>query len=292
MSSSVWLDDVGLDAAEYDDSEAGELYDDSEYDDSEYDDSEYDDSEYDDESRKSRAAVRRAAMRRRRIAVARRRRDQMRGARRGRRPVPRAATPRAAVKAIRNLDLDTKVQEDKFRTATAAMSRRMSRSEYAAVSGAAINQFIESFDAPDNAYFRAALRFSPLLLLQPQSRGKGFEGFVKDPRVVGGAAVAAITVIGENRGRLNAASSIDVLAANEIQAGQSDRFVADVFDRSGKLLDKDVTWSSDDTSVAEIDSATGKVTAKAAGTAVITAKFGDVRRRTRLTVSPAASGTK
>lgn len=279
MTSSAWLDDIGYEAAEYDDSEAAE-----------YDDSESEDAE----SRASDARRRRAQ----RVAVAQRR-AQARAAMRGRPPVPRPTTPRAAVSAIRSLDLETKVQEDRFRTGMAAASKRMSRSEYAAVAGAAVNQFIESFQAPDNPFFRAALRFSPLLLLSPQSRGTGVEGFARDPRVVGGATVAAITLLGENRNRFSQAATIDVLAPSQLTTGQTDRFAADVFDRAGRPVPGEVTWSSDNTSVVSIDSKTGVVTVgDTPGTAIVTAELGTARRRIRVTTvappedmkAPAQSG--
>jgi hypothetical protein len=269
MTSGTWLDDIGYDAAEYDDSELGEAYDDSEP-----------DAESPSDDRRRRAQI--AQLRGRAMA---RRRVMARAAQRGRLPAPRPTSPRAAVAAIRNLDLETKVQEDRFRSASAVTNRRMSRSEYAAVAGAAVNQFIESFEAPDNPFFRAALRFSPLLLLSPQPRGTGFEAFVKDPRVIGGAAVAAITLVGENRNRFATAGSIDVLAPDSVATGADDRFLADVFDRAGRRIDGDVVWSTDDAKIAIIDEKTGKVTGVAAGVAVITARFGNVQRRIRLVVT-------
>jgi len=282
--TSMWLEDLDIEAAEYDDSEGGESYDDSE--------SDFDSEDLDQESRASSARRRREHQRR--VALARRRQAQAKArARGGARKVPSPARPpaqRETVTAIRNLDLETKVQEDTFRRAIAAQGKRMSRSEYAAVLGAATNQFIESFQAPSNAFAKAALRFAPLLLLSPQKSGTGFEAVIKDPRVIGAAAVGGITFLGENRNRFTNASKIDVLATNELAVGEPARFVADVLDGRGNPLDRTVTWESDKTAVAEINS-TGEVTTKGPGTAIITARFDGLQRKhvLRVKAAPAAA---
>ena len=153
-------------------------------------------------SRRRRARARRIALARRRQALIRAR-AQARGAAL-RRPAPVPAPPtstRSTAAAIREVDLESKVAEDSLRRELGGMRRRMNRSEYAAVAGLAVNQFIESFNQPENEYARAALRFAPLLLLAPQRRGRGFESFVYDPRVMGGAAVLGITFLGQQRSR-------------------------------------------------------------------------------------------
>lgn len=275
--SAIGLDDTDMEFAEYDGGESGELWDDT------------DSEDYDAESRSS---ERQRRARQQRIVQARRRQAQAsaraRAGTRAASPVgPAPATPQQAVAAIRNLDLDTKVQEDNFRRATSTQNKRMSRSEYAAVAGAATTQFIESFHTPDNPYAKAALRFAPLLLLSPQRKGTGLEGFLKDPRVIGGIAVLGITVVGETRNRSAVARQIDVLSASELAQGEQDVFVADVLDGRGTLLVSPVSWTSSDPKVASIDS-DGRVTAKAAGAVVITAKADGIVRRVRLKVTPAA----
>jgi hypothetical protein len=269
--NTTWLEEAEMEAAEYDDSEGGELYDESDLED------------YGEESRA--AAARRRQAQRRRVALARRRQALARARSAARaRPGAMPARPSAAT-AIRTLDLETKVQEDSFRNAISMHNRRMSRAEYVAVAGAATNQFIESFDEPDNPYFRAGLRFAPLLFLMPQKRGTGFGGFVKDPRVIGLAAVAAITFAGENRGRFVSRRAINVLSTDTLSKGTEDRFAAEVVDEHGRVLSRTVTWRSDDAEVADIDPATGKVTAKKPGTAIITASFDGFDRGVRLKVT-------
>jgi hypothetical protein len=281
--TSTWLDDLDVEGAEYDDTDAAE-YDDSDA--GELAESDYDtdyEGDYDAESRASRrrAQRRRVAAARRRQAVVRARAQTRRGA--GGRP----ARPTSTASAIRNLDLNTKVADDNFRRALGAQAKRMSRSEYAAVAGAAVTQAMASFGTPSNPYVAAAVRFSPLLLLSPQRRGTGVEAFAKDPRVLGAAAVAGITVIGQNRERFTRAREIEILAPTGMGQSASDTFVADVKDGRGVVIsDMDVEWESSDPTVAAIDRRTGAVTTqKATGTTIITARTDGIVRRVRLTVT-------
>jgi hypothetical protein len=208
-------------------------------------------------------------------------------------PTQRATA--ATARAVRSLDLETKVQEDTFRSAITAQNKRMSRGEYAAVAGAAVNQFIETFEAPDNVYARAALRFSPLLLLAPQRKGRGVEGLIKDPRVIGGAAVAALVVVGDLREKSNKAHDIKIYAPSELRQNSSTTVVADVVDKDGKPLPKEkVTWTAAPPTVATVteigpNTATLAALDTAATTntsAVITATCGDIVGRHFLTVTP------
>jgi len=279
---TTWLGDTDTEAWESDDSDVGELFDSD-------GESDYDSEDIDAESRASQARRRRAQQRR--VALARRRaalaqarsRTLARGAAR-----PPAPTAGRTASAIRTLDLETKVQEDTFRTAFAAQSKRMSRAEYAAVAGAAVNQFIESFDAPDNPYAKAALRFSPLLLLAPQRKGVGFEGFIKDPRVIGGAAVAALVLLGENRNQFRKAREIKVFPPSpSLKKTETLTLIADVLDaRGNRLPNEKVTWQSADTNLANID-ANGKITpgSTAPTTVMIIATSGEIIERVNVTIS-------
>jgi uncharacterized protein YjdB len=245
----------------------------------------YDESEGQDYGEQSESDRRRA--RQRRIALAQRRQAQARARSmaggRGT-TAPARITPQQTATAIRNLDLETKVQDDAFRSALSASSKRMSRSEYAAVAGVAVNQFIESFDTPDNSLARAALRFSPLLLLSPQRRGTGFDSVIRDPRVIGGAAIAGITLIGDNRRRFTVARQLSVQAPSEIAVNDTDLFLADVLDLRGTPVDTPVTWESNDPATATIDPITGSVKGNKAGVVVITATADGIKRRVRLKV--------
>lgn len=277
-------DDAEGEAAEYDDSEAGEFA-----------ESPWDtDFEGDDYDAESPTVRRRRAQAAQRVAQARRRRAQLRARATARpgpvaRPTPgRVTTPttRSTVAAIRNVDLDSKVAEDNLRRGLASQGRRMSRSEYAAVAGAAVNQFIDSFKQPENAYAKAALRFSPLLLLSPQSRGAGLEGVVKDPRVVGAAAVAGIVLLSENRNRFTGARDIAIQGPSDLTKGTKDLLIADVRDGRGKVLTSaPVRWTSSDDSIAKINEVTGELEAFKAGTVIVTAESDGAIRRIRVRVT-------
>lgn len=272
--TTMGLDDTDM---EFDEGDSDELWDDS------------DGEDQDAEGRSSRDRRRRAVQQR--IARARGRRELARARGGALRPTaPGRATPQQAVTAIRNLDLDTKVQEDTFRRAITTQSKRMNRSDYAAVASVAINQAIESFDAPDNPYGRSAARFAPLLLLSPQNKRPGFEGFVLDPRVMGGVALLAITVLGENRKRFTLAREISVSSPSELAVGDSDQLMGDVLDARGKVLKVPVSWVSSNPDLAKVGSSDGLVEAVKAGNVIITAAADGVVRRVRLKITPAAAG--
>jgi hypothetical protein len=285
--TTPWVEDPDLESAEYESDTEG-LFGDSDVD-SDFE-SDFDTEDYDAESRASQARRKRA--RARRVALARRRQATARARSVARQPARQPSVPSAqrataaAARAVRNLDLETKVQEDTFRSAITAQNKRMSRGEYAAVAGAAINQFIETFKAPENAFAQAALRFSPLLLLAPQRRGRGVEGLIKDPRVIGGAAVAALVLFGENRNQNKKVREITVFGPDTIAKTAVVTLVADVLDGNRKpLTSEKVTWASLDTTLATIDPNTGALTAaNKAGAVAITATAGDVVGKKFLTV--------
>jgi hypothetical protein len=281
--TTMGLDDTDMEFGEYDEGESDERWDDSEGEDQ---DAEGRSSRDRDRDRRRRAVQQRVVQARGRRELARGRAEARGGARGP--TAPARTTPQQAVTAIRNLDLETKVQEDTFRRAITTQNKRMNRSDYAAVASIAINQAIESFDAPDNPYARAAARFSPLLLLSPQRKRPGLEGFVLDPRVMGGAAVLAITVLGENRRRFTLAREITISSPSELAAGDSDQLLADVLDARGKVLDAPVSWVSSNPDLAAVGP-NGVVQAVKVGTAIITAEADGVVRRIRLKITPAAA---
>ena len=271
---SIMLPDTDVESTEYEESESGELQEESET--------------WDEEPRS--AAERRRRARQRRIALANRRREQARARSMTRpRPVP-APTPARGVQqqtaaAIRTLDLETKVQEDAFRAAIAAANRRTTRSEYAVAAGVAANQVVETFDELGNPLLKAAIRFAPLLALSPQRKQNGFGAFITDPRWATAAVVGGILVVGENRKRFTSARQISVLGPSDLAAGSDDLFVAEVTDIRGQVVDTPVSWESSNSDVAAIDKASGKVTGKAAGVVVITATADGARRLVRLKIT-------
>lgn len=254
--SATYFEDLDFDAAENDDGDlSGEDYGNESMDFPEWEDG--DDTE-DDEA--SRASQRRRRARARRVALARQRRIQARARAGGKRGAPVRA-PRSAVAAIQAVDLQAKVADDSLRAEITALRKASTRATYAAVSGLAVNQFIESFKQPENPYAKAALRFAPALLLTSPRRRPGIEGWATDPRVLGGAALAGITFFSERR----ASAKIDIASVSALAQGKSARFSAQVLSPGGQLLAKSISWRTSDNELATVDPKTGEVTANSKG---------------------------
>jgi hypothetical protein len=267
------------------------LYDEIDMDAEEWGDDEDFDAYGDPEASNRDTRKRRTQARQRRVDLARRRQAQSRA--RGTTPVRRPATPavtqRATESAIRTLDLENKVAQDTFRSTNVAADKRMSRAEYSAVASAAVAQFIETFNTPQNDIAKAALRFAPLLLLAPQKKGTGIESYSRDPRVLGLAAVGTIVLIGEVRKKGDTGNQVRISGPAQLTEGTSATFFADVLDGNGNVVnDVTVTWEAEPAAVATVNPTSGPtttVTAVAAGNAAITARAGKLIQRFQLTVA-------
>jgi Big-like domain-containing protein len=256
--------------AEYTDAYDAELYDSEAY-----------DAEQSSRDRRRRAQAMAAA--RRRAAVER-----------GRRPPvpptpPRPATPSAVVNAVKELDLQTQVQEDSLRSMIAGQNRKVDRASLAAVAAALVPEAFRTFGTPDNAFVRVGIQALPLAILPGGTKRSGVAGVLTTPVVYGGIGLLGLGLIGDQRKRGSSVRTIDVLGPTQLAVGKDDVFVADVFDGSGKPADVPPTWQSDSPGVATVDATTGRVHAVGAGVAVITATAGDVVRRVRLEVVPKPS---
>jgi len=253
---------------------------DTEYEDA-YDDAEgYDDSEaYDD----AESAASRARRRRARALAARRRAAARRAGR-----LPTTAPPRAVVSAVQELDQQAQVQQDTLRDVIAAQNKRADRQNLVTVGTLAIPELFRVFGEPGNAFVRTGILASPLLLLAPGQKRRGLEGVIRHPAFYGGAGLLALAFIGEQRKRNSSVQAVNVLGPAQLTVGKDDVFIADVLDASSKQSTAKPSWQSDNPAVAEIDATSGRVRAKAPGVAIITASAGDVIRRIRLEVAPAA----
>lgn len=269
--TDIWTDQGDLD---YVDSDEGEdLYDGGEGFD--------DESRSGDRRRRARAARARAA-RAQQIAAARYRARERTGNVTSSTTAPRP-TAQKAVAAIKNLDLETKVQEDAFRRTISAQDKRVTGAEVAALVAALTPTTIRVFGI-DNTLAQTALTAAPLAFLRPKSHGTGIEAVVKDVRVLGLVGAATLLVVEHQRGKSSTAQRIDVLGPSQLVEGEEDVFLADVLDGRGKPAKTAVTWSSDNPGVATIDPASGRVRAGIPGVAVISAKADDVVTRRRLSV--------
>ncbi|HEY1324805.1 MAG TPA: Ig-like domain-containing protein, partial [Streptosporangiaceae bacterium] len=240
---------------------------------------------YDSLGEESRAA-RRQRERQRQIMLARQRqlrRQQPPG--QGPRPVPPPGQ-RQAITAIRSLDLETKVSQDSLRRALEASNRRAARATWAAVASAAVDQGLDSFgaDLDNHEYIKAGARFAPLLFLSPEKTKRGVEGFVTDPRVIGGAAILSIALLGNFRTRSQGIASLSIvppsgrIVAPDVGTSTG-TITANALDRHGKLVSSQpaITWSSSDPgTLAFLDPNVGTFTLTAGntGTVQVTAQGG------------------
>jgi hypothetical protein len=86
-----------------------------------------------------------------------------------------------------------------------------------------------------------------------------------------------------------APASLSISPHDPIRAGDTATLTAVVLDGKGELMsDAGVTWTSSEPELAAVDSATGKVSAQAPGTAHITARTGRETTTAELTVLPPA----
>lgn len=259
---------------------------DGEYEDA-YDDAELYDEAYDD----SESAASRARQRRARALAARRRV----AARRGGTPpaaLPATAPPRAVVSAVKELDLQTQVQQDTLRGALAAQDKKLERANLATVSTLLIGEAFRTFGTPDNAFVRVAITAAPLALLPTSRRPRGVEGVLRHPLVYGALPAFGLALLDNQRRQGASVQTINVIGPTQLAAGREDVFVADVLDARGKPSTVTAGWQSDNPAVADVNATTGRVKAGTApGVAIISVTAGDVVRRFRLEVV-AATGSK
>jgi hypothetical protein len=173
-----------------------------------------------------------------------------------RRPMPPPGAARATgpspshtIRAIRDLDLDTKVELDSIRRRLEESNRRASRGTWAAVAGIATAEIINQFDALDkHPNVSAAILAAPLLLLSPDKQKSGIEGWLLDPRVIGGAAVVGIVVASRFTSTSNAVNKIQIFPAPPpalTKAAGTGSLTALATDRSGNPLSgTQFTWTS------------------------------------------------
>jgi len=252
---------------------------DLEYDEA-FDDAEaYDDSEGYDDAEASRAAQARS---RRALAM---RRARLRASSRRVTSLPSATPPRAAVvSAVKELDLQSQVQQDTLRSVVASQGRKLDRANLATVSTLLIGEAFRTFGTPSNEFVRVGLQASPLLLLSPGRSRRGIEGIVRHPAFYGGVGALGLAFIGNQRKRDTEVRTVRVLGPTQLEMGVTDSFVAEVLDGDGKPSTVVPTWASLNEAAATIDKVTGIVTPHSRGGTVITATAGTVVGQAHLQV--------
>jgi hypothetical protein len=186
----------------------------------------------------------------------RRRQQQIMMARMGQqlRPQPRPGLPRPVISApspavqgvrsaIRSLDLDTKVALDSLRNRLNRANRLAYRNAWAAEASVAASQVLDSFEdgLEPHDWARAIIRGAPTLLLVPgEQRRRGLEGVLFDPRVAGGALIAAIWAFGHFRNASRGVHQIQVTYQGPLTAGAGAGHTAELrvvaFDQAGNVL--------------------------------------------------------
>jgi hypothetical protein len=240
---------------------------------------------------------RRAQERReRRIVLERQRQARLR-----RPPVrPAITAPSPAVRAVRSevrsLDLETKVALDSLRSRLNEAHRLAYRNAWAAEASVATSQVLDSFE--DNLkphdWARALIRGAPTLLLAPGKPIRpGVTGYLFDPRVAGGAVIAAIFAFGHFRGATRGVNRISVTPDTvTLDHSATINLFADPVDHKGNTVANiTLTWASQDDNIASLDKTTGPsvvCTGGRAGTnTVITVTGGGATARIPVTVNPA-----
>ncbi|MEM7292039.1 MAG: Ig-like domain-containing protein [Pseudomonadota bacterium] len=292
------------DVLEYDDETY--LDDDSDYGYDEGEDYEYDDGDDADFSRYAMAARRRRAIARarwlraqRERAAARRRylrNRRIRGQRNYYRPRPPGKATKSAVNRgfqrvgkdvqktkaqVQKVDIENKVVSSALSKKVAKVNDRVSGSEHAIALTKVIDEVKENFpDLLENPIIKTALPLAPLLLLDPNKKGAGVEGFIKDPRAWGtilAAGAAFYKSHMDDQGEKEQSSGEPqelVVSPNTLNLSAGAEVLLNVFARDGngrRVMGREFEYTGLNGATAVVD-AQGKVTARAAGITTIIVK--------------------
>jgi hypothetical protein len=169
-----------------------------------------------------------------------------------------AAHGRAPSPPSRRPDLETKVALDSLRRRLHEANRLAYRNAWAAEASVAASQVLDSFEdnlAPHD-WARALIRGAPTLLISPGKPTKpGLQGFLFDPRVAGGAVIAAIFAFGHFRGATKGVSSINVNPPLvSVEPGASVSLSAAAVDQKGNdVPNTTLTWTAPDPAIANVN---------------------------------------
>jgi hypothetical protein len=152
--------------------------------------------------------------------------------------------------------------------------------ELAVAATTVVAQFRQAFPHfAKDGFAGAVLTASPVLFLNPASQGSGLGGFLMNPKVLAGAAAAALFIAKD----MSEGKAFDLVAVQfsrvdrEITTGNQCKFWLDVVDDQGghKPAPADrISYTSSAPQIAEV-SKDGVVKGKGLGTATITASIDD-----------------
>jgi hypothetical protein len=177
------------------------------------------------------------------------------------------------------------VEQDSLRRAIEESNRRATRATWAAVASATVDQGLATFSDDLKKlppYVTAGARFAPLLLLSPQRKRGGFEGFVTDPRFVGGAGILGFAILGHLRSRPSGADQVVITSAASVKSG--DTLSAIALDRNGNVLTNvTIAWVSGSSKLT-VDPKSGVVTGKSGAKGKVIAFAGGKRDSLDVTI--------
>jgi hypothetical protein len=185
--------------------------------------------------------------------------------------------PGQVIRAVRSLDLETKVAQDSLRRALEEANRRAARATWATVASTAASQVFDSFekDLGNHPMVRAGIRGAPLLLLSPEKQRRGFEGFIYDPRVIGSLVLGGIFVAGRFRSSAQGVDHIDIadpgtLFPFKLFKGDEGKLTAIARERNNNVVQTFVpTWSSSNDAILRVAS-DGTFKAQSLGSVTVT----------------------
>jgi hypothetical protein len=232
----------------------------------------------------------------RRIALARSRAARARTA-----PTP-PRTVAAAVNrtqaAVREVDLQSKVQADALHSRLAHQGKRIDRGELAFMATIVERQLESSFPSVvENRIVAAGLRASPLLLLKPSWRRDGVGGYLGNPQLLGAGLVVGLTIAGELRRKSQDVRDVRITRfERHMPVNGSIRFRADPLDENDRVIGEKrqtIHWETSEPAVATVNTDTGDVKAVSPGNVTITARGErpDLFDQALVTVNRADSGS-
>jgi len=200
---------------------------------------------------------------------------------------------RSPAAAIRTLDRDNRAQNEAIQQAFDRRDSRARRAEFATLAGVAAGQVAQTFQGEGflkNPYGRAALAYSPLLLLDPPKQGTGAGALLRDPRVLGAGLIAGLAIFADRR-RAGEVAKIEPTVPTTLTAGQAVTLTANLRDSRGNLVQgKTVIWESRSAATARIEGPNNDIlTGLLPPFAAIAAKVDGVEHVFLVTVEPAAT---
>ena len=193
--------------------------------------------------------------------------------------------------AVRKVDVDNKIQEQKLKKTFSSQSKRISANEYTAAATAVFKQLGDAFpESIENPYVSAILTAAPTFLQKPMKKE-----FYKDPRVLTAGLTALIVIAKEFRDKAKTPEAVQNVSISPpvktIIAGDQNSFsfTAVARDSKGDKIDgKTFNWFAEDDSIVSID-ANGKITGKKAGSTTVFAQEKDSEMSTTVTVKVGAA---